>query len=138
MHSIRLYTCEADLEKALSSLDTYRHDLKERESKLHHLATDVRTNAAEKERLQEIIGHHQHAKERLCQEFDYRMYSLRNTVANLKEEKVTLKVYKSIHDQLQESQLLKPPNPQLLAATSQVRSMGVACSVLQYLGSRMN
>lgn len=65
------------MEKALSSLDTYRHDIKDRESKLHHLTAEVRNNAAEKERLQEIISHHQHSKERLCQEFDFRMYSLR-------------------------------------------------------------
>lgn len=73
----RLYTCEADLEKAVSSLESYRHDIKDRESRLHHLTTEVRTNATERERLQEIISHHQHSKEHLCQEFDFRMYSLR-------------------------------------------------------------
>ena len=77
MINYRLYTCEADLEKAMSSLDSYRHDIKDRESKLQYLTAEVRTNAVEREHLQEIIGHHQHSKERLCQEFDFRLYSLR-------------------------------------------------------------
>lgn len=71
-----MYTCEADLEKALSSLDTARHDLKDREAKLHHITTELRTRGGEKEHLQEIISHHQHSKERLCQEFDFRLHSL--------------------------------------------------------------
>ena len=74
---IRLYTCEADLEKAVSSLDTCRHDLKDREARMHILTTELRTLTAEKEHLQEIISHHQLSKERLCQEFDFRMFSLR-------------------------------------------------------------
>lgn len=77
MMHCRLYTCEADLEKAVSSLDSYRHDIKDRESKLQHLTAEVRTSVAERERLQEIIGHHQLSKERLCQEFDFRLFSLR-------------------------------------------------------------
>ena len=78
MHvTCRLYTCEADLEKAISSLDTCRHDLKDREAKLHHLMTQLQTHYAEKEHLQEVIGHNQHSKDRLCQEFDFRMCSLR-------------------------------------------------------------
>lgn len=73
----QLYTCEADLEKAVSSLDTCRHDLKDREARMHILTTELRTLTAEKEHLQEIISHHQLSKERLCQEFDFRMFSLR-------------------------------------------------------------
>lgn len=61
----------------MSSLDTYRHDLKDRDAKLHHLTAELRTLCAEKERLQDIIGNNQHSKERLCQEFDFRMFSLR-------------------------------------------------------------
>lgn len=76
----RLYTCEADLEKATSSLDSYRHDLKDREAKVHHLAAELRTHFAEKEHLQEIISKNQHSKERLCQEFDFRMFSLKVSV----------------------------------------------------------
>lgn len=105
----QLYTCEADLEKALSSLDTARHDLKDREAKLHHITTELRTRGGEKEHLQEIISHHQHSKERLCQEFDFRLHSLHNAVDDLQEEKEELQEYKVVHDQLQECQLLKVP-----------------------------
>lgn len=69
--------CEADLEKAMSSLDTYRHDLKDRDAKLHHVTSELRTQCAEREHLQEIISNNQHSQERLCQEFDFRMFSLR-------------------------------------------------------------
>lgn len=69
--------CEADLEKALSSLESYRHDIKERDAKIHHLVTDLRTCCTENERLQEMIGLNQHAKEHLCQELDFQMFSLR-------------------------------------------------------------
>ncbi len=75
--AVRLYTCEADLEKAVSSLESYRHDLKDREAKIHHLMAEFRTRCAENEHLQEIVSHNQHAKDRLCQELDFRMFSLR-------------------------------------------------------------
>ena len=79
----RLYTCEADLEKAVSSLESYRHDLKERDAKIHHLITELRTRCAENEHLQEVVGHNQHAKDRLCQELDFRMFSLRVSLSVL-------------------------------------------------------
>lgn len=68
----------------MSSLDTYRHDLRDREAKLHHLTVELRNHCAEKERMQEVIGHNQHSKERLCQEFDFRMFSLQVSFFNNK------------------------------------------------------
>ena len=73
--------CEADLEKALSSLETCRHDFKEKDAKLHQLTSELRTHCAEKEHLQKVIGQHQQSQERVCQEFDYRMFTLRVRVS---------------------------------------------------------
>lgn len=73
----RLYTCEADFEKASSALESHRHEVKERDSKLHRLSSELRARAGECERLQKIIGQQQHSQERMRQEAELRMYSLR-------------------------------------------------------------
>lgn len=73
----RLYTCEADLEKASSSLESHRHDVKERDGKIHRLTSELRARAVECERLQKILGQQQHGQERMRQEAELRMYSLR-------------------------------------------------------------
>lgn len=72
-----MYTCEADLEKASSALESHRHEVKERDNKLHRLSSELRARAAECERLQKIIGQQQHSQERMRQEAELRMYSLR-------------------------------------------------------------
>ena len=72
-----MYTCEADLEKASSALESHRHEVKERDGKLHRLSSELRARAGECERLQKIIGQQQHAQERMRQEAELRMYSLR-------------------------------------------------------------
>lgn len=38
---------------------------------------DLRNCYAENQHLQELVGHHQHAKDRISQELDFRMFSLR-------------------------------------------------------------
>ena len=72
----RLYTCEADLEKAISSLDVCRHDMRDRDAKLHHLTSELRTQCVEKENLKEIISNNQQTRERLHHDFEFRMFSL--------------------------------------------------------------
>ena len=65
----------------VSSQDTVllplRHDLKDRDSKLHKLGSELRSRAGEVERLQKIVGQHQRAQDRLRQEAEYRMFTLR-------------------------------------------------------------
>ena len=68
--------CEADLEKALSSLETYRHDLKERDNRLHQLTSELHTHCTEKDYLQKVIDQNQHSQEQMCQEFKFRMFGL--------------------------------------------------------------
>ena len=54
-----------------------RHDLKDRDSKLHKLGSELRSRAGETERLQKMVGQHQRAQDRLRQEAEYRMFTLR-------------------------------------------------------------
>ena len=65
------------MEKATSSLESHRHDVKDRDGKLHRLSSELRTRAAENERLQKILAQQQHGQERMRQEAELRMYSLR-------------------------------------------------------------
>ena len=54
-----------------------RHDLKDRDAKLHKLGSELRSRAGETERLQKMVGQHQRAQDRLRQEAEYRMFTLR-------------------------------------------------------------
>lgn len=72
-----MYTCEADLEKASNSVEAYRHDVKERESKIHRLSSELRLCYSENERLQKGDNQHQRAQDRLKQEAEYRILALR-------------------------------------------------------------
>ena len=73
----RLYTCEADLEKASNTIESCRHDIKERDAKIHRLSSELRLCFAESERLQKLDGQHQRAQDRLRQEAEFRMLSFR-------------------------------------------------------------
>lgn len=45
--------------------------------KLHRLGAELRSRVGECERLQKIVNQHQRAQDRLRQEVEYRMFSLR-------------------------------------------------------------
>ncbi len=77
MHYFRLYTCEADLEKASNTIESCRHDIKDREAKIHRLSSDLRLCCSENERLQKLEGQHQRSQERLRQEAEFRMISFK-------------------------------------------------------------
>lgn len=74
--TIRLYTCEADLEKALSSLESYRRDLKDRDSRIHQLTSELHAHISDKEHLQEVLGANKERQEHLSHEYDRQIGSL--------------------------------------------------------------
>ena len=51
--------------------------MKERDGKIHRLTSELRARVVECERLQKIISQQQHGQERMRQEAELRMFSLR-------------------------------------------------------------
>ena len=54
-----------------------RHDIKDRDAKIHKLNSGLRVQSSECERLQKIVNQHQRAQDRLRQEVEYRIFSLK-------------------------------------------------------------
>ena len=63
-------------DKVLSTLSG-SHDVKDRDIRLHKQASELRARTAERERLQKIVNQHQRTQDRLRQEVEFRMYSLK-------------------------------------------------------------
>ena len=61
----------------LSPPSSHRHDVKERDVRLHRLGTELHSRTGECERLQKIVNQHQRTQDHLRQEVEYRMFSLR-------------------------------------------------------------
>ena len=58
-------------------MEAYRHDVKERENKIHRLSSELRLCYSENERLQKVDNQHQRAQDRLKQEAEFRILALR-------------------------------------------------------------
>ena len=77
MFVVRLYTCEADLEKAMSGQEGYRHDLRDKECQLHKLASDLHHVSSERKELALVLGQAQQSQDKIDREHQLRLNSLR-------------------------------------------------------------
>ena len=54
-----------------------RHDIRDRDTKIHKLSNELRMQNAECERLQKIVDQHRRTQEKLQHEVEYRMFTLK-------------------------------------------------------------
>ena len=72
----KLFMNACIMTRCLSTLSG-SHDVKDRDIRLHKQASELRARTAERERLQKIVNQHQRTQDRLRQEVEFRMYSLK-------------------------------------------------------------